>query len=188
MGTGRRGRKSSETGLRVLLCALLGLVALAVNALAAEPKLEYEVKAAFLLNFTRFIEWPASAFESANSPFAICVMGDDPFGNTLDQVVEGESVGGHRLVAQRIDRAPAPKECQVLFVRKTGKDVAAILADIGPGVLTVSDQDGFLREGGMIAFVIEDRHVRFDINLRAAVRASLTMSSRLLNVARFVQK
>ena len=154
----------------------------------AEPKLEYEVKAAFLLNFTKFVEWPAAAFEKPDSPLTVCILGDDPFGRTLDQLVEGERVNGRKLAVERIRRHPRPKSCQVLFVARSEKEVPAILSEIGPGVLTVGDREGFLREGGIIAFVIEGRHVRFDINQRAASGASLTISSRLLNVARSVQK
>jgi len=170
--------------------ALLAL-ALAVGSLAraAEgPVSEHQVKAAFLLNFTRFVDWPASAFESPASSLTICILGDDPFGGALDQVVEGESVNGRKVEVQRMRRTPAPKSCQVLFVSRSEKDIPATLAAAGPGVLTVGDRDGFLRDGGVIAFVVEDRRVRFDVSLRAAQRGSLSISSRLLNVARSVQK
>ena len=153
----------------------------------AQPS-EYQVKAAFLLNFTKFIEWPLSAFEDSRSPFAICILGDDPFERILDQLVEGESVGAHPLVVRRIRRQPAPKTCQVLFIRESQTDAAEILAGIGPGVLTVSDRGGFLHDGGIIAFVTQGRHVRFDISQRAASDAMLTISARLLSVARSVQK
>jgi hypothetical protein len=149
---------------------------------------EYQLKAAFLLNFTKFVEWPATAFEEAGSPIAICILGDDPFGATLNQLVEGEVVNGRKVAAVRIRRAPPPKSCQVLFVGGSEKDVSKILAGLGPGVLTVGEGAGFLRDGGMIAFVMENRRVRFEINQGAATNASLTMSSRLLSVARNVEK
>jgi len=128
------------------------------------------------------------AFEKPDAPLEICILGDDPFGSAIDHLVEGETVNGHKLAVERLRRAPTPKSCQVLFISKSEKDASGIVAGLGPGVLTVSDRDGFLREGGMIAFVIEDRHVRFDISQRAAVRASLTINARMLNVARSVQK
>jgi hypothetical protein len=156
--------------------------------MAEEPLSEYQVKAAFMLNFTRFIEWPASAFETAESPLGICILGDDPFGAELDALVEGETVNDRKLTVRRIERNAIPRSCQVLFINKSEKDIAEILHGAGPGLLTVSDRDGFLREGGMIAFVTKDRHVRFDINQRAAVKASLIISSRMLSVARSVQK
>jgi hypothetical protein len=184
--------RQKRIGLPDSIQVLLGLAACLcwfppARCRAAEAKLEYEVKAAFLLNFTKFIEWPPAAFISAEAPLTICVLGDDPFGNSLDQVVAGESVSGRRLAVQRI-KGITPKACQVLYVSKSEKEVPGILSALGPGVLTVSDREGFLREGGMIGFVIEGRRVRFDINLHAASRASLAISSRLLSVARSVQK
>ena len=166
---------------------VLAIHVLCYQAMGQEAA-EYPVKAAFLLNFTRFIEWPSEAFENARSPLAICILGDDPFGDTLNQLVKGETVNGRKLVVQRIRRAPPPKSCQVLFVSTSEKDLPKILTGLGPGVLTVGEADGFLRDGGIIAFVIENRRVRFDINQSAAANASLTMSARLLNVARSVQR
>jgi hypothetical protein len=168
------------------LCSLLVVCSSVLSAQA--PASEYQVKAAFLLNFTRFIEWPAEAFAGPDSSLTICVLGDDPFGGTLDQVVEGEKVKERRLAVQRIRRAPKPKSCQVLFAPDSERDVGEILTDLGPGVLTVGEGDGFLRAGGMIGFIVEGRHVRFDINLRAAANASLNLNARLLNVARTVHK
>jgi hypothetical protein len=161
---------------------------LASSCLAqAQGASEYQVKAAFLLNFMKFVGWPPSAFENPNSPFSICILGDDPFGSDIDQLVAGESISGRRVTIERLQRGPVPKSCQVLFISKSERD-PGILSGLGPGVLTVSDRDRFLTEGGMIAFVIEDRHVRFDINQRAASRALLTMNARMLNVARSVQR
>ena len=166
----------------------VGLLLVNYAFLAAQAPSEYQVKAAFLLNFTKFIEWPSEAFETADSPLSICILGDDPFGNALDQSVEGETVGSRKITVQRLPRAPAPKSCQVLFISKSEKGVPDLLASLGTGVLTVSDRDGFLREGGIISLVIENRHVRFDVSQRAATKALLTMSARMLNVARIVLK
>jgi len=146
------------------------------------------VKATFLLNFTKFVEWPAAAFEDAASPISICILGDDPFQGILNQLVEGEVVNGRRVTVQKIRRAPSPKSCQILFAGKPEKDLPAVLAAVGPGVLTVGEGPDFLREGGIIAFVVENRRVRFDINQSAAANASLILSSRLLSVARTVEK
>lgn len=149
---------------------------------------EYDVKAAFLLNFTRFVTWPAAAFAGANSPFAICILGDDPFGSGFDQLVSGETVDGRKVTVERLKTPPQPKTCQILFIGDTDKDLPALLEGLGTGVLTVGEQPGFLRAGGIIRFAVEDRHVRFDINRRAAAHASLTLSARLLGVARKVVK
>jgi len=175
---------------RLLTWAVAALLALAPGVWAneAKPEAEYQVKAAFLLNFTRFVEWPAAAFADDTSPFTICVLGADPFGEALDQVVEGESAANRKLEVRRIQLPPAAKSCQVLFVARSEKDVAGIVGGLGPGILTIGEGDGFLRGGGMIAFVLEEHHVRFDINHRAAAKASLNLSSRLLGVARSVKK
>jgi hypothetical protein len=180
---------------RPYACPLRAALPLCVAALApflicaqVPPQAsEYQVKAAFLLNFTKFVTWPAAAFPDANSPLTICILGEDPFDGALDQLVEGEEVNGRKLLVRRIQQPPAPKTCQELFINSQ-KDVPRIIAAAGPGILTVGDRDGFLREGGIIAFVIENRHVRFDIDQRAASGASLGLSARLLSVARSVQK
>ncbi len=152
------------------------------------PANEYQVKAAFLLNFTKFIEWPPSAFDDAHSPIAICLFGDDPFDGALNQLVEGEVVNGRKMAVQKIRRAPAPKSCQVVFIGRAEKEAVKILGGLGPGVLTVGEGEDFLRDGGMIAFVLENHRVRFEINQGAASNAELSLSSRLLNVAKAVEK
>ena len=100
----------------------------------------------------------------------------------------GESAEGRKIVVQRIRSIPKPRSCQVLFISRSEKDVRNILSGLGPGVLTVSDHENFLHEGGMIEFILVDRHVRFDINQRVAVNGALSISARLLNVARAVTK
>ncbi|HEY4362029.1 MAG TPA: YfiR family protein [Bryobacteraceae bacterium] len=165
----------------LLLCAPL-------STRAAEQPSEYQVKAVFLLNFVKFIEWPASAFARADSPVTICIWGKDPFGETLDRTMAGEVVNGRRVVATRITRAPSPRSCQVLFLETWEKEAAKAVSGLGPGVLTVGEGRDFLRNSGMIAFSVEDRRVRFDINRTAAERASLKLSSKLLSVARNVEQ
>jgi YfiR/HmsC-like len=158
------------------------------RCIAAEGALEYEVKAAFLMNFTKFVEWPPSAFANAESPIAICIIGNDPFGHVLDDIVQGETVNRRRLTVRRIDEPPAPKTCQVLFIAASFKERHKLLTGLTPGVLTVSEGESFSSDGGMIAFVIDDRRVRFIINLAAAERAGLKLSSKLLAVAKAVEK
>jgi len=176
-------------GFRRFVCLLATLALLVpVRAAAADERLEYQVKAAFLLNFTKFIEWPASAFDAPDSPIVICILGDDPFGKTLDQIVAGEVVAGRKIVVQRIRRLPPIKSCQELFVYRQEKEVLKTLPAMGPGVLTIGEGESFVRDGGMIAFVVENRRVRFGINESAAASAGLKLSSKLLNVAKSVEK
>jgi hypothetical protein len=106
----------------------------------------------------------------------------------LDQIVAGELVNGRAVAAQKLKRTPPPQSCQIVFVGKSEKDVGKILPGLGPGVLTVGEKEGFLHEGGMIAFVVENRRVRFDVNQTAAENAGLKLSSKLLSVARSVEK
>ena len=172
------------------MLALLACIAICLGGAceAADESLEYQVKSAFLLNFTKFVEWPASAFEAAESPIAICILGEDPFGTTLDQIVAGETVSNRKITVSRIKRVPAPKACQVIFVGRPEKEAASLLTSLDAGVLTVGEGESFIRDGGMIAFVIENRRVRFSANQGAAENAGLKISSRLLNVARSVKK
>jgi hypothetical protein len=179
------GRSLRHSAIFVCLFVQLGLsLLLPMAAQAADESLEYRVKAAFLLNFIKFIEWPPTAFQDSSSPITICLLGDDPFGRILDQIVEGEVVTGRKITVARIKIAPAPKACQVVFASKTGKEVLNILRSLEAGVLTVGEGESFIREGGMIAFVIEERHVRFRANQAAAENAGLKLSSKLLSVAK----
>jgi len=170
----------------------VSLLPLAIASVAtpagAAPALDYEVKAAFLLNFTKFVEWPATAFASPDSAMAICVVGKDPFGNALDETIRGEAVNGRKVTVQRLSDAPSPHACQVVYFGMSDKDAARILNAVGPGVLTVGEGDAFVRGGGMIGFVLDSRRVRFDINQTAAESAGLKLSSRLLSVARSVER
>jgi hypothetical protein len=172
-----------------LICLASALVLSAqVSSPAEDEPLEYRVKAAFLLNFTKFIEWPAAAFDTSDSPFSICIIGDDPFGNALDQIVAGESVNGRKLIIQRVKQTPPPKSCQMVFVSKPETEMMKILPEMGPGVLTIGESEGFIRDGGMIAFLLENRRVRFGISKTHAENAGLKLSSKLLNVARSVEQ
>jgi hypothetical protein len=171
--------------LRPLACALL---LVCTCRLPAQTSLEYQVKAAFLLNFAKFVDWPPAAFTNSESPIAICILGKDPFGRAIDDLVQGEVVTGRKLIVRRISQAPAAQTCQIVFTEQTGKDTAELLSSLGPGVLTVGEGDDFVRQGGIIGFLIDSRHVRFDIDQKAAELADLKLSSKLLAVARAVQK
>src|SRR5277367_6578191 len=175
---------------RLRRAVVRGLVPLAlfVSVVQAQPPTEYDVKAAFLLNFTKFVEWPAGALPDAASPFTICILGRDPFGRALDDIVAGETVGDRKLVVRRLADAAPPRTCQVVFYDRSKATARAALAALGSGVLTVGEGESFLRDGGMIGFVVDNRRVRFDINQDAAEKNGLKLSSRLLTVARSVEK
>jgi len=156
--------------------------------LYAQAALEYEVKAAFLLNFAKFVDWPPNAFAAPRSPLAICILGKDPFGHAIDDVVQDEVIDGRKVIVRRISQAPPAHTCQIVFTAETGREIRAILESLGPGVLTVGEGDAFVHEGGIISFLIESRHVRFDVDRKAAELADLKLSSRLLAVARTVRR
>ena len=155
----------------------------------ADISKEYQIKAVFLFNFTQFVDWPPTAFTSADEPFCIGVLGEDPFDAFLDETVRGEKVNGHPLIVQRYHNVSDITNCQVLFIsRSESKRVDQILASLkDQNILTVSDIDGFAKNGGVICFVTEQNKIHFRINLAAAKNAGLTISSQMLQLAEIVQ-
>lgn len=172
--------------ISVCAATLLQLLLAAPPLSPPQTPSEYEVKAAFLLNFVKFVEWPEGELRPG-SPLSICVIGDDPFGKVLDQVVEGESLDGHKIAVVR-RHSTAEGECHVAYFGKALKDPGSILTTVTSGVLTVGEDAEFLRGGGMVAFVVENRRVRFDVSMPAMRRAGVRASSRLLRVARAVKQ
>ncbi len=146
---------------------------------------EYEVKAAYLYNFGRFVEWPQNSAASHENQFAICVLGHDPFGAALDATISGEKIDGKNVVARRISKPGEAGGCRVIFITPgKGGQMKGILAALeNSSVLTVSDVPMFVEDGGMVEFVMTDERVRFEINLAAARQAGLNLSSELLKVA-----
>jgi hypothetical protein len=171
-----RRRAAGGLGL-VLLLALC-------TTLAAQTSREYDLKAVFLYNFASFVEWPAG--EPAAAPFVIGVLGDDPFGGVLTEVVQGERVNGAPLQVRRCRTLDEVKGCRILFVSKTG---APPLAEIrtalkGRAVLTVGDNPQFVEQGGMVGFSTASGRLQLHINAGAARAAGLNISSKLLRVAK----
>ena len=150
---------------------------------------EYEVKAAYLYNFGRFVGWPGTV-GAAGEFFTICVLGEDPFGTTLDKTIAGESINGKKVAIKRIAKPQDALGCRILFISSREesrlKDILATLAKTS--ALTVSDIPQFTRRGGIIQFVIEANKVRFEVNLATAERAGLALSSQLLKVALNVRR
>ena len=169
----------------VLACLLLasGSVAWGQRTVPGGPS-EYQVKAAFLYHFTRFVEWPASAFDHAGNSIKICVMGQDPFGPAAD-IIRGNIAQERVIQVTTLDNMDDPLDgCHVLFLKADVKDTAGVLARIkGRPILTVSDTEGFTDMGGMIKFVTVDNRIRFEINSRAANDSGLHVSSSLMKLA-----
>lgn len=163
------------------------LASFAVWEAQAQVSREYDIKAVFLLNFAQFVDWPPQAFAQTNSPFVIGVLGvADPFGRTLDEVVEGETVRGREIRAKRFRRLEEVDVCHILFLsaseeRRAGEMLAALK---NRPILTVGDMDRFVSRGGMIKLYTESGRVRLRINNDAARAAGLTLSAKLLRVGR----
>ena len=158
-------------------------VALAMPARAEPNDVEARVKAAFLYNFVRFVEWPPDSLGDARTPVVIGIVGRDPLGSALDAIIDGKTLDGHPIRIRRFDSIEQVDHCQVLFIAdpKRAKTLRQLLA--GKAILTVGDYAGALQDGNVIAFRLVDDSVRFEISLETAGRAGLKISSQLLKAA-----
>jgi uncharacterized protein DUF4154 len=167
----------------------LGLVATLMLSTPALPApSEYQVKAVFLFNFARFVEWPALTFVDSKAPFTLCVYGEDPFGGDLDAVVRGEAVAGRPIAVRRMRQQRDFRECQILYIARDAEgELDQILAALDHrGTLTVSDFDGAAKRGVMIRMTTVRGKIRLSVNIEAARAARLTISSSLLRSAEIV--
>ena len=180
------GRASQRWRWPGLLCLVLALLPVRVSGQTQE----YEVKAAFLYHFTQFVEWPAEAFESTNSPIVIGILGSNPFGEKLEALVRGERIQGRELVVRQYRSAQAAREAHILFISQSEEEdwpgIWRVLG--GRPILTVSDLDNFERSGGMVRFYNRENKVRLLINHQNARNARLTLSSKLLRVADVIER
>jgi hypothetical protein len=177
---------SVRRALGILWCVIFAVCSLQ----SEQPKpSEYQVEAVYLLNFAKFVEWPAAAVPPGE-PFSICVLGQYPFGAALDRTIAGESLDGRKVVVRRFSKAQEAMSCHVLFISLSEEHrLAEILKTLEKTtILTVSNLPNFSQQGGMIQFVVEANKVRFEVNLTSAERAGLTLSSELLKVATTVTR
>jgi hypothetical protein len=146
---------------------------------------EYQVKAAFLFNFAKFVEWPSAAFDDPTSPIVIGILGDNPFHDDLANTIRGKKIDEHPLVVKEVHSATETTNCHILFISTSEKKrLPEILTGLkGASVLTVGEMDHFTEAGGMINFVLEKTKIRFQINSDAASTVRLKISSKLLNLA-----
>jgi hypothetical protein len=151
-------------------------------ASAQAPVPEEDAKAAFLYNFAKFVDWPDDAFAAANEPFLVGVVGDDAFAAVLDRVLHGKVVRDRPLAVRRIARPDDLAGCHVVFVGD-GRLPEVFQAVASRPILTVGQRDDFATKGGMIGFLVQDQKLRFEVNLDAAERANLRISSQLLKLA-----
>jgi len=165
---------------------LLGLIlCLGRNTFSQEQPSEYQVKAAFLFNFAKFVEWPPEAFPGTNSPIIIGVLGKNVFGDDLEKIIRDRRVNNRPFQFRNFDSAGEATHCHILFISASEKDnFKKILNNLNrASVLTVSETDGFIQAGGMVNFTIEDSKIRFQISDEAAKKAGLRISSKLLSLA-----
>ena len=149
---------------------------------------EYRVKAAFLYNFAKFVDWPPRSFDSPTAPISICVLGENPFGRALEEAVAGKTLGGRGFLVRPVAEVQQASQCHILFVSSSErKRLQSVLAGLrASAVLTVGDTPGFAGKGGVVNFKLEDGAVHFEINVEAAKEKNLQISSKLLRLAHLV--
>jgi hypothetical protein len=180
----RRRFRKSYAPLKLAAFASVFLMGMVSHAQAPKPS-EYQVKAAYIYNFGKFVKWPANAAASQDSSFTICILGDDPFGSALQSTLAGQSIDGKPVLVKRVAKPQDAIGCLILFIAAEQKSqLREILDALGQSsVLTVSDIPDFSNRGGMIQFVLDSGRVRFQINRISAENAGLSLSSDLLRVA-----
>ncbi len=176
---------------RTLLFAIAAVCAAPTPRAAAAPSpeaREFQIKAVFLYNFAQFVDWPPEAFADAQAPLVIGILGDDPFGASIDEAVRGEKVNNRPMEIRRFRDTDDFSKCHILFISQSEAGrLEEVLGKLrGRSILTVSDIEGFSKDGGIIRFVMENSKVRLRINLEASKQARLRISSKLLRPAEIV--
>ena len=151
---------------------------------------EYQVKAAFLYNFAKFVEWPSDSFTTPSEPIGICIVGQNPFGPALENMVQGKKIGDRAFAVRRVPDPLQADKCQILFIASSEwKRTRAILAALRRAdILTVGETDDFTAAGGVIGFKLDGPRVRIQIALETAVQHRLRISSKLLSLAEIVRR
>jgi len=188
MNTFRRKKRTNRCSAWVMTRHFMLILVLVFprGVSADSPAEEYSVKAAFLFHFAQFIEWPPEAFNGPGSPLTYCTLGQDPFHGALDASLSGKTISDRPLRVLHLKPSQDLQGCHVLFLGASEKkSVSAALTSLnGKPVLTVGETEHFVEEGGVIGFSLEENKIRFEINLDAAERAKLKISSRLLSLAK----
>jgi hypothetical protein len=182
-------RFSACRSLALILVTAIWVMASGPEELQAQQRVadEYEIKAAFIYNFIKFVEWPPEAFSDRDTPIILTIVGPDPFGDALD-ILKGKTVRGRTFRVRRIKHVEDLQFCHVLYISSSkNAQLPRILADLeNSSILTIGETPRFTQLGGVIGFTIEENRIRFTINVEAAGRARLRISSRLLRLARVV--
>ncbi|MBN1931851.1 MAG: YfiR family protein [Desulfobacterales bacterium] len=178
-------------GYKLFIKVSIGLMLLFETHAYADSVLyrEYLVKAAFLYNFAKFVDWPIEVFEDEHAPIYLCILGKNPFDDDVIQSIENKTVDGRKLLVETSKHAKDHSKCHILFIsRSMEKEAKQILTDIKDRpVLTVSDIAEFTSLGGIIEFIVINNKIRFEINIDSARHAGLKISSHLLKMAKIVK-
>ncbi len=168
----------------------LVLGALVTAGARGQPINEYQMKAAYVYNLVKFVEWPPEAFKSASDPITICVLGQSPILQTLNEAVSGEMIEDRKLIVRQVSDVGQASNCQILFIGSSDRKYSqSILRDLTTtGILTVGETAGFTAEGGVVNFRLDGNRVRIEINLTAAGQQKLRISPKLLSLAQIVKK
>jgi hypothetical protein len=182
-------RRVLTLGVVLVALSLSATSASPTRAEAAEDRQEYDIKAAFLINFARFTVWPNSAFSGPNAPLVLGIYGIDPFDRSTFDEIAKKPINGRRLEVRRIQSVNAIEGCHFLFIHGVDDKTLPLVIDFvrNKPVLTVGDSAAFWSAGGIIRFVIDVENVRFEINLTEAARARLEVSSKLLALAKTIR-
>jgi YfiR/HmsC-like len=175
-------------GPRVSLAIPLAALFL-VRAMQGQGVEEYQMKAAILYNLAKFIEWPSNTFKNPTDPITSCVLGDTPFGRSLDLQLNGKAIDDRKVVVRHVSEISQARGCQILMITNSVPKRRSNLNEIKTsGILTVGEADDFASGGGVVNLKLESGKVRIQINVEAAEREGLRISSRLLNLAQIVKK
>lgn len=192
MSGGERSTRIRAVRLEMRTTIVVVLVALVAaprkSSRLSQPS-EYQLKAAFLLNFAKFTDWPETSFASPEAPFAICVFGKDPFGSALDDVLLNKTVAARPVVVKRLRDQAEARLCQMVSICSGEYEyLRGILESLrGASALVVGESDGFAASGGIVEFTLEQNHVRFTINTDAAEQAGWKFRPKLLSLAKIVR-
>ncbi len=180
------------TSLRLFATLLaLGGTAFAADLSHEARASEYQVKAAFIYNFAKFVEWPPDAVRTAEGGFVITILGEDPFGAILDDTLRGRTINAQRIIIRRAARAEDVRDSRIVFISDSEREnLPRILKRLaGAAILTVGEMDHFAERGGIICFKTDDKdRIRLEINAAMAEQARLRISSELLKLARIVNE
>lgn len=169
-----------------IVASILALPPTADVSLAGnEQPTEYQLKAAYIYHFAQFVDWPAEAFPATNSPLIIGILGDNPFGDDLNHVIQGKVLNGHAFSVKEFRSATEiTNNCHILFISSSVRRLPEVFASLkGTSILTVGESDRFTEMGGMINFVVEGSKIRFQINETTVEKAGLKISFKLLSLA-----